>query len=171
MHHRLSCAALGFAALLAPAAAGSAQVDGWEAAPFDAGNGCYVAKFVDTGLMVGFHYVNEKREFRIALSSEKWDALVAGGDRQGKVALRLTTPGGPRQLETKDGYAMPLGGGTEAVAAIWYENDGETVRRALSKASAMTVTFDGETVGAFPLQGASGAIDALMTCVTDLGKR
>ena len=170
MHHRLFGAALGFAALLAPLAARSAPVDGWEAEPFDAGNGCYVAKFVDDGLMVGFHYMTEKSEFRIALSSEKWDALVPDGDRQGKVELRLTTPGGERKLTTKEGYAMPLGGGTEAVAAIWFEGDGETVRAALSKASAMTVTFDGDPVGTFPLQGASGAIAALMACVADLGK-
>ena len=170
MYHRLFGAALGLAALFAPVAAGSAQVDGWEAEPFDAGNGCYVAKFVDTNVMVGFHYMAEKSEFRIALSSEKWDALVPDGDRQGKVELRLTTPGGERKLTTKEGYAMPLGGGTEAVAAIWFERDGEAVRGALGKASAMTVTFDGDPVGTFPLQGVGGAIDALMTCVADLGK-
>ncbi|WP_309751834.1 hypothetical protein [Novosphingobium sp.] len=170
MQHRLLCAALGLAALFAPVAAGSAQLDGWEAEPFDAGTGCYVARFVEKNLMVGFHYMTEKREFRIALSSENWDALVADGDRQGKVELRLTTPGGLRTLSTKEGYAMPLGGGTEAVAAIWYAGEGETVRSALSTASAMTVTFDGDPVGTFPLQGASGAIDALMACVADLGK-
>lgn len=170
MQHRLFGAALGLAALLAPVAAGSAQVDGWEAAPFDAGNGCYVAKFVDTKVMVGFHYMSEKHEFRIALSSENWDSLVAGGDRQGKVELRLTTADGQRQLATKEGYAMPLGGGTEAVAAVWYDGDGEAVRKALGKASAMTVTFDGDPVGTFPLQGVGSAMDALMTCVADLGK-
>lgn len=171
MQYTLLGAALGMAALLAPATARAAEVDGWETLPFEAGNGCYVAKFVEGGLMVGFHFMTDKREFRIALSSDKWDALLAGGAREGKVELRLATPRGPLQAATSEGYAMSLGGGSEAVAAIWFERDGELVRSALSKASAMTVTFDGAPVGTFPLQGVSGAISALMACVADLGKR
>lgn len=170
MRKSLFTAALGLAALFASAGAGAKEVDGWDAAPFDAGNGCYVAKFVSDDVMVGFHYLPETREFRVVASSPNWDALATNGDQKGPVELRLVTPAGPRNLSTNEGHILKLNGGHEALAAIWYGDGGVMVRDTLGKASAITISFKGEEIGTYPLSATSRAINALMVCAAGIGR-
>lgn len=170
MHHRLLCATLGLAALLAPMGAGAKEVDGWEVAPFDTGGGCHASKIVSEGVMVGFHYVPNGREFRVVAVNPNWDALVANGDQRGLTELRLTTSASPSTFSTNEGRVLKMSDGDEAVAMIWPGDTGVLVRHALGSASMMTISFKGKDIGTFPLQGNSRAINALISCAAGLGK-
>ena len=163
-------AVCGVVALASAASAPARPVSGWDVNALDSGNGCYVSRFVEKDVMVGFHYMPGNREFRVVMANPGWDALVADGERRLPLDFRLTMSGKSKTVSTQKGHIMSLKGGVEAVAAMWYNDEGADLRKDLRKASALTLMVDGKAVGTYPLQDPGAAIDALLECAAGLGK-
>jgi hypothetical protein len=94
---------------------------------------------------------------------------VTNGEQQGPVELQLTTPAGPRTISTDAGRVLKLDDGDEAVVARWPDDTGVLARDTLSKASMMTVSFQGKWIGSFTLPSTSRALNSLFLCASGLG--
>lgn len=171
MQHRLLIISLGLAALLAPAGASAKEVEGWEVERFDTGDGCIASRIVG-GVDVSFHYNTSGgrfSEFLVVVVSPNWDALVTNGEQQGTAEVRLTKSAGSYTLST-EGRALKLSDGYEAVVASYTGGTATEARHELGEASMMTVSFKGNEIGTFALQGTSSALNALFFCGSGFDK-